>query len=114
MSDVYKGPGNGGEGENYKYLQPCLARRHSFTTMVYSADKILGMEAVATHQPLALMLSNKLKREYLEMCGFVRARVLLAKLSSNTLLLCGTRYKEAYIQQRPNLEYVEFMELWQV
>ena len=48
-----------------KYLQPCLERRCSFTTMVYSVDGIPGTEAVAAHQCLSLLLSNKLKQEYL-------------------------------------------------
>ena len=38
------------------------------------------------------------------MGGFIRDRVSLAMVRSNTLLLHGARYKEAYIRQRPNLE----------
>ena len=72
--------------------------------MVYSTDGFTGMEAVVAHQLLSLLLSNKLKREYLEMCGFVRARTSLAIVISNTLLLHGAREKEVYIQQRLNLE----------
>ena len=63
--------------------------------MVYSADGIHGTEAVAAHRRLAPLLSNKLKREYLEMCGFVRARMSLSIVISNTLLLHGARDKEA-------------------
>ena len=36
------------------------------------------------------------------MCGFVRARMSLAVVRSNTLLLCGARDKYAYIRQRPD------------
>ena len=32
---------------NYLYIQSCLERRHSFTTMVYSADRIPKAEALA-------------------------------------------------------------------
>ena len=46
--------------------------------MVYFNDGIPGTEAVA-----ALLLSNKLKREYLEMCGFVRDQMSLAIVRSN-------------------------------
>ena len=60
-------------GKKYNYLQPCLERRRSFNPMVYSMDGIPRTEAVAAHQCLAVLLSNKLKREHLEMCGFVRA-----------------------------------------
>ena len=55
-----------------KYFQPGVERRRSFTPMVYSADVINRTEAVAVQQCLASLLSNKLKQEYLEMCGFVR------------------------------------------
>ena len=72
--------------------------------MMYSADGIPGMEAIAAQQRLALLLSINLKREYSEMCGFIGDRMSLAIVRSNTLLLRGARYKEAYIQQIPNLE----------
>ena len=81
-----------------KYLQPCLERRHSFTPMVYSVDGNPGTEAVAAQQHLALLLSNKLKQEYLEMYGFVRACMSLVIVISNTLLLRDARNKEAYIR----------------
>ena len=86
-----------------KYLQPCLESRRYFTPMVYSADGIPGMEAVAAQRRLTSLLSNKLERENLEMCGFVRDRMSLAIVISNTLLICGTRDKYAYIRQRQNL-----------
>ena len=44
-----------------------------------------------------MLLSNKTKREYSEMCGYVRDRMSLAIVRSNNLLLCGAREKEAYI-----------------
>ena len=37
------------------------------------------------------------------MCGLVKARMSLAILRSNTLLLQGTRAKEAYMYQKPYL-----------
>ena len=60
------------------YLQACLERRRTFTPMVYYADGILGAEALAAQKRLAALLSYKLKREYSEMCGFVRAKMSLA------------------------------------
>ena len=85
------------------YLQACLECRRTFTPMVYSADGIPGVEALATQKRLAALLSYKLKREYSEMCGFVRARMLLEIVRSNRLLLCGPRNKGARIWQRPEL-----------
>ena len=71
--------------------------------MVYSADGIPGVEALAAQKRLAALFSYKLKREYSEMCGFVHARMSLAIVRSNRLLLCGPRNKGARIWQRPEL-----------
>ena len=71
--------------------------------MVYSADGIPGAEALATQKRLATLLSYKLKREYSEMCGFVRERMSLAIVRSNSLILRGPRDKGARIRQRPEL-----------
>ena len=65
--------------------------------MVYSADRIPGAEALATQKMLAALLSYKLKQEYSEMCGFVRERMSLAIVRSNSLILCGPRNKGARI-----------------
>ena len=78
--------------KNYKYLHPCLYRRCYFISMVYSADGITRTEAVAAQRRLDSLLSNKLKWEYLEMCGFVRAWMSLAKVIPNTLSLCNCRF----------------------
>ena len=85
------------------YLQACLERRSTFTPMVYSADGIPGVEALAAQKRLAALLSYKLNLEYSEMCGFVRARMLLAIVRSNSLLLRGPRDKGARIRQQPEL-----------
>ena len=85
------------------YLQACLERRRNFTPMVYSADKIPGAEALATQKRLAALLRYKLKREYSEMCGFVRTRISLATVRSNSLLLRGSCGKGARIRKHPEL-----------
>ena len=72
--------------------------------MVYFADGITGMEAVAAKRCLDLLISNKLKRGYSEMCVFVRDMMSLAIVRSNTLILHGARDKKACIQQIPNME----------
>ena len=82
-------------------LQACLERRRNFTPMVYSVDGIPGAEALAAQKRLAALLSYKLKREYPEMCGFVRARMLLAIVRYNNLLLCIPHDKGGRIWQRP-------------
>ena len=71
--------------------------------MIYSADGILVAEALTVQKRLAKLHRYKLKQEYSEMCGFVRARMSLAIVRSNSLLLCGPRDKGARIWQRPEL-----------
>ena len=71
--------------------------------MVYSAERITGAEALAVQKRLATLLSYKLKREYSELCGFVRARMTQAIVRSNSLLLRGPRDKELRIRKRPEL-----------
>ena len=61
------------------------------------------MGDLAAHKRLSVLLSYKLKREYSEMCGFVRARMLLAIVRSNSLLLHGPHNRGARIWQRPEL-----------
>ena len=85
------------------YRQACLKRRRTFTTIVYYADGIPRAEALAAHKRLTALLSYKLKREYSEMCGFMRERMSLAILTSNSLLLRGPREKVVRIRQRPEL-----------
>ena len=67
--------------------------------MVYSEDGIPGAETLAAQNRLAALLSYKLKQEYSEMCGFVRARMSLSIVRSNSLLLRGPREKGARIRQ---------------
>ena len=79
--------------------------------MVYSADRIPGAEALAAQKRLAAILSYKLKREYSEMCVFVRARMSLATVRSNSLLLRVPRDKEVRLRQKPELADGIVMEL---
>ena len=67
--------------------------------MVCSADRTPGAEALAVQNRLSALLSYKLKREYSEMCGFVRLRISLAIVRSNSLILRGPCYKGVRIQQ---------------
>ena len=85
------------------YLQACLERRRAFTPMVYSADGIPEAEVLAAKKRLAALLSYELKREYSEMCGFVWARMSLAIMRSNSLLLRVPRDKGVRICQQPEL-----------
>ena len=70
-----------------KYLQAFLERRRTFTPMIYSAEKITGTEKLEEQRRIALHLRFKLKWEYSKMFGFLRARMPLAIVISNSLLL---------------------------
>ena len=94
-----------------KHHYPCLECRRYFTPMVYSTNGIPGTEAVAAQRRLTSLLSNKLKQEYLDICGLVRAQMSLSIVRSNTLLLRLARDKGSYTRKRPNLEGGEVMAL---
>ena len=85
------------------YLQACLEHRQTFTPMVYFADGIPGVKALATQKRLAALLIYKLKQEYSEMCGFLRTSISLAIVRSNSLILRGPRKKGSCIQQQPEM-----------
>ena len=85
------------------YLQACLESRMTFTPMVYYADVIPGVEVLAAQKRLAALLSYKMKREYSDLCGSVRASMSLAIVRSNILLLRGPCNKGACIRQQPEL-----------
>ena len=84
--------------------------------MVLSADRIPGVEVMAAQNRLSKLISYKLKCEYSEMCGFVKAIISLAIVRSNSLLLRGSWGKAARIWKRPDLTYGEIIALitpWQ-
>ena len=75
-----KAPAKAEKEKKDLYLRACLERRRTFNPMVYSADRITGAEALSAQKMLAELLSYKLKREYSELYGFVRASMSLAIL----------------------------------
>ena len=71
--------------------------------MVYFVDRITIEEALAAQKRLAALLSYKLKQEYSEMCGFMRARMSLVIVRSNSLTLRSPRDKGSRIRQQPEM-----------
>ena len=74
-----------------KYVDACLARRRTFTPLVFSVDGLRGGEASAATKRLASRLSAKWKRTYSEVCGFVRSRLLITLVRTTSLCLRGAR-----------------------
>ena len=73
------------------------------------------METRSATPRKALHLRFKLKLEYSEICSYVRGKMALSVLWSNTLFLWVPRDKEARIQQRPDLSdgsVIELMDPW--
>jgi hypothetical protein len=82
-----------------KYLTACLDERKHFTPLVYSVDGVAGPETRGAEKRLAFHLAKKWNREYSEMCGYVRTRMSIAVVRSNTLLLRGQRKGRGVIQR---------------
>ena len=74
-----------------KYLEACLERRRSFMPLIYSVDGMACKEARAYEKRVASLMATKLDCAYSEMVGFVRGRMSLAVIKSNTMMLRGAR-----------------------
>ena len=74
-----------------KYGALCIARRRTFTPLVFSIDGLLGKEAKAATKRLASSLAAKWKRSYSEVCGFVRSQISLALIRSSSRCLRADR-----------------------
>jgi hypothetical protein len=74
-----------------KYGDLCIARRRTFTPLVFSVDGLQGKEAAAASKRLASCLAAKWKRSYSEICGFVRSRLSIALVRSSSRCLRGDR-----------------------
>ena len=70
--------------------------------MVYSVDIIHRGGELATQKRLSALPRYRLKQEYSEMCAFLRARISLAIVRSNSLLLRVHHNKRESIGQRPD------------
>jgi len=84
-----------------EYLDACLDRRRSFMPIVYLVDGMACKEARAFDKQVAPLLAAKWDRRYSKMVGFVRGRMSLAIIRSNTMLLRGARAGRAF---RPAIE----------
>jgi hypothetical protein len=74
-----------------KYGALCIARRRTFTPLVFSVDGMQGVEATAASRRLASCLAAKWKRTYSEVCGFVRSRLSIALVRSASRCLRADR-----------------------
>ena len=94
-----------------KYETACHEQRKDFTPLVYSIDGMAGPATRAAERRMASRLAWKWKREYSEMVGYVRTRMSLAVVRSNTLMWRGSRTR-----RRAHHGFIEnggAMHLWQ-
>ena len=74
-----------------KYETACHEQRKHFSPLVYSIDGMAGPMTRAAEKRMASRLAWKWKREYSEMCGYVRCRMSIAVVRSNSLMWRGSR-----------------------
>ena len=74
-------------GGEMKYLERCWEIRRHLMALVYLVDGMSGKDAKAAGKRLVCILTKKSKREYLDMIGFVRSRMMMAVVISNNMLL---------------------------
>ncbi len=70
-----------------KYEEACLERRRDFTPMIYLVNGMADKHVRAAEKQIAVILAAKWTRQYSQMTSFVRTRMCLAIVQSNTLLL---------------------------
>ena len=74
-----------------KYAEACQERRRDFTPLVFTVDGCGGVETNAAIKRLAALLAIKWRREYSEVCGYVKSRLSIALVRSASTCLRGSR-----------------------
>ena len=99
---------NAGKGKKVMYEAACLAPRRTFMPVIYSVDGMAGKEARAFEKRVASLLATKWERPYREMVGYVRGRMSLAVVRSNTMVLRGARSSRRFIPAVEDVAAYEF------
>eukprot|EP00978_Attheya_sp_CCMP212_P001568 scaffold3218_cov63-Attheya_sp.AAC.2 len=73
------------------YLAPCLAQQRHFTPFVSSTYGLIGKEGQTFAKRLAGLLSDKWRRPYSQVCGYVNARLSIALVRATHRCLRGSR-----------------------
>jgi hypothetical protein len=74
-----------------KYLEACLKQCRHFTPFVVSTNGLLGKEAKTLLKKILVLLAEKWEKLYLEVCGYVNARMSIAIVRATHLCLPGSR-----------------------
>ena len=76
-----------------KYNEASEERRASFSPFIVSADGFMGREASFLIKHLSEMLANKWQRQYSEVKGWLKARLLFSTIRATGLCIRGSRVK---------------------
>ena len=87
-----------------KYAEACRQAHMHFTPLVFSVDGLEGGEATAARKRLASRLAAKWKRQYSQVCGFVRCRLSFTLIRSASRCLRGTRN---HIQRPQSIDWAQ-------
>ena len=97
---------------NFNYTLHTLERRQSF---VPSIDGLACKEATAYEKRIASLLASKWERQYSEMVGFVRSKMSISLIRSNTMMMQGSRSSKRFvgaIQSSAEFEAIESIPSW--
>jgi hypothetical protein len=83
-----------------KYLEACLEQRRHFSPFVALTDGLLGKESQALLKQLSALLAEKWEKLYLEICGYVNARMSIAMVRATYLCLRGSRIPTSQMSNR--------------
>jgi hypothetical protein len=80
------------------YSTACTDRQHHFTSLVFSCDDMIVVEASAAIKRVASLLSQKWHRSYSETCAYVRSRISISLVrAASHCLLRGSRDPSARV-----------------
>jgi hypothetical protein len=78
----------------------CLENRRHFTSFVLSVDGLLGREGKTFAKRLAVKLAGTWQKPYLQVRGYVKARLSTAAVRATHLCLRGSRIPAHNISTR--------------
>ena len=76
-----------------KYFKACLDQQRTFAPLAYSVNGMAGVEVRTFKKRITSLLAAKWDRECSELVGFLRAKMAMAVVRANTLLLRGAQFK---------------------
>ena len=73
------------------YLKACLQHHRQLSPFVASVGGLLGVEAMAILQRIAICLTTKWRQPYSQMCGYIKSRIAITLLQDRYRCIWGSR-----------------------